>query len=304
MSVAFSLPSGVSGVFAFGEPGMGPDRAPDPSDESPDQAVYENAVLIDHDGLPVADIFGIDAYVVERGPLGTFGRFRGRAMTTVLSDQFDFQIDAGQGIDREQPIGTMLFPQTRIFSPAGEELSADAIEPEAMANVDGILAVSDVDPDVLRAAFIIIERDPEESLKLSGTVLEIDEADSSMRLAAASGDRCIDASGADVYVLSLEEGMLVSTKVELGALEMDQAVDVFGTEGADGCFAAETTLPRAPERCSTTPPLKQLVNGSRDPERSRIRRAALWLLRQGYAEDRLNSVGREKKVVPAIAVLR
>lgn len=204
--------------------------------------VPDNAVLIDHDGFPIGDIFGINAYVVERGELETFSRFEGKATTTVLADQFDFLVEPNQGIVTDLPILTTLFPQTRIFSSDGTEVTPFAIQPESKAVVDGILALSDIDADEVRAAFIMLSND-EQLLTLSGRILSVQETSLSMTIATDTGDRCVDTENADVFVLSLEDGRLVSTKLEFAAdLLIDQHVDVFGEEGIDGCFVAETVL--------------------------------------------------------------
>jgi hypothetical protein len=205
-------------------------------------AIPNHAVLIDHEGFPIGDIFGVDAYVIERGPLGTFDRLKGKATTTVVGGQFDFLVDSHQGIVSDAPILTTLFPETRIFSTVGAELTPAAIQPEVKAVVDSVLVLSYVEPDELRAAFIVLKRDNDDSLKLSGHVLAVNAAADSLTVATGVGDRCVDAEGADVFVLSIEGGHLVSTKVELADLVVDQPVDVFGTEGVDGCFDAQTIL--------------------------------------------------------------
>jgi hypothetical protein len=204
--------------------------------------VPSNAVLIDHDGFPIGDVFGVDAYVIERGALGTFDRLKGKATTTVAGSQFDFLVDGNQGIVSDTPIVTTLFPETRVFSASGIEVSPAAIQPEIRAVVDGVLAVSAVVPDELRAAFIVLELEENTGLKLSGVVLDVNVAADSLIVATDVGDRCVDAESAEVFVLSLDGGRFVSTKIEIGDLDDGQTVDVFGSEGIDGCFDAETIL--------------------------------------------------------------
>lgn len=165
--------------------------------------IADNAVLLNDQGLPVRDIFGIDALVLEEGSLDTYRQYRGKATTTVANDQLDFLVDGNQGVVSDLPILTRLFPDTRIFSTDGTERDSTVIQPELKATVD---------------------------------------SDTALTVATDMGDRCVDADGADVFLVSLIEGHQVSEKIELRELAPDQAVDVFGFEGIDGCFDAETIL--------------------------------------------------------------
>lgn len=203
--------------------------------------IADNAVLLNDQGLPVRDIFGIDALVLEEGSLDTYRQYRGKATTTVANAQLDFLVDGNQGVVSDVPILTRLFPDTRIFSTDGTERDSTVIQPELKATVDGVLALSNMEPDEIRAAFILVELDDDTEVRLSGTVLTVN-SDTALTVATDMGDRCVDADGADVFLVSLIEGHQVSEKIELRELAPDQAADVFGFEGIDGCFDAETIL--------------------------------------------------------------
>lgn len=214
---------------------------PEQCENFEDIEIPENAVVLNDQGLPAHDIFGIDALALESGELETFRQFRGKATTSVVEDQFNFLVDGEQGIATDMPVLTRLFPETRIFSTDGTEQDPGVVQPELKATVDGVLALSDVDPDEIRAAFILVKLDDDTEMRLSGTVLTID-SDIALTIATDTGDRCVDADGADVLLVSHIDGRLVSEKIDLGTLVADQAVDVFGFEGGDGCFEAETIL--------------------------------------------------------------
>lgn len=113
--------------------------------------------------------------------------------------------------------------------------------------MDGVLALSDVDADEIRAAFVVLEDHDDTTIKLSGTVLTIDDETAALTVATDLGDRCIDAGAADVFVLFIEDGRLVTMAADLADLAEYPQLDAFGAEGADGCFDAETILATAAE---------------------------------------------------------
>lgn len=220
------------------EPGQQPPPAKCETFEG--MAIPENAVLVNDQGLPVNDIYGIDALVLEVGSLETYRQYRGKATTSVIESTFNLLVEGNQGIVTDAPILTRLYPETRIFSADGVEQDPSVIQPELKMAVDGVLALSDMAPDEIRAAFILVKLDDDIEMRLSGTVLTIDG--DTLTIATDMGDRCVDAGGSDVFLVSHVDGHLVSEKIELSELVTDQAVDVFGFEATGGCFEAETIL--------------------------------------------------------------
>lgn len=88
---------------------------------------------------------------------------------------------------------------------------------------------------------MLVKLDEDTAIRLSGTMLTV-ESGTSLTIAADTGDHCVDADGVDVFLVSRVDGHKVSEKIEFGDLMTDQSVDVFGSEGTDGCFDARTIL--------------------------------------------------------------
>lgn len=199
-----------------------------------------NTVLVDDQGVPIDDVFGLDALVVEVGELGTYQRLRGEAVTSVVNQQFE--LDVEHGLETENSLLAQLFNETRIFSTDGIERDPTVIQPGTQLELDGVLVLSNSEPDVIRAAFIQVSLDEILEMKLSGTVLIVDDSDQSLSLSTDTGDRCVNAEKADIFEVIVDEGQLVTRKIALSELEPDQAIDVFGFEDIDGCFNADTII--------------------------------------------------------------
>lgn len=96
------------------------------------------------------------------------------------------------------------------------------------------------DPDTLRAALIVIRSESGE-VALEGEVLTVDVAGNSLVMSTGTGDRCVNAPEAEVFLVSDTDG-LSSSRSSLADLTTGQAVTVFGSEGTDGCLVATTIL--------------------------------------------------------------
>ena len=187
--------------------------------------------------------FALDAIVVERGPAGTFPSWKGMARSAVnADDQFDFGLDAGQGFAADTVVTTQLFESTPIVTRRGEYLNRTVIQDGTDMTVDGVLSLSNEDPDLLRAALLIVDFDDEAEDLLRGVVADVDPAAGSLLLTVDGVDRCVDADGADIFVVESDEDQFLSERVELGDLIPGQRADVYGQDRFDGCFEAETII--------------------------------------------------------------
>jgi len=188
----------------------------------------------------------LNAFVVEQGGPGVFRRWRGSVETEVEvnSSRFDFELDAGQGLAGETLIAAQLYEQTRIFTRQGIELDSTALSPGQRAVIDGVLKLSNEEPDELRAALILLEPDGaagEEAL--AGRILIIDAETDSLTLGTGTGDRCVDVlPDAGIFTVQETDEGLDNKRVELGNLEQGQLATAFGAEGVDGCFDADLIL--------------------------------------------------------------
>ena len=197
----------------------------------------------DHDG----DRFAVDAYIIEEGPLGTFKRLAGVITTPVnpATDRFGIDLATGQGIVTDGPLAAQLYPKSRVFSTDGFELSRLDLETGTRAILDSVLAISGASEDVLRTSLVVLDADLGTSeILVNGTVLEVDVLAERLRMSTASGDRCIDTSTADIFLVEDNAGGLESTRGSLDDLVPGQTINVFGAEGVGGCLVASTILAR------------------------------------------------------------
>lgn len=180
----------------------------------------------------------LNAFVVEEGPLHTFRRLRGEVSSPVnpVSDRFDLALAAGQGISADGPLPVQLYAKSRIFSRDGQELLPGDIAVGRDAVVDGVLAVGT--EDVIRAPLVMVtmENPPAES-SFDGTI----QTTNPLIVTVAGGDRCLDASRADVFLVSDVDGFS-SHRGEVGDLAPGQSVSIFGRDGTGGCIAADTII--------------------------------------------------------------
>ncbi len=179
------------------------------------------------------------AEIIELGVEGTFQQLDGVAESVVdADDRFTMSIDPGQGFVAGSEVAVQLQQGTKIINRHGETLGAGAIEPGIQMMVDGVLDIS-VEPDVLFAALIVIDTDAARLDKLSGTLGANPDGSCGFNLATDSGDRSIryDAD-TQAYVVS-DSG---SEQVSVDDLPDGAAADVYGEEGIDGCFDAETII--------------------------------------------------------------
>lgn len=183
----------------------------------------------------------MEAVVIEVGPPGSFVSLNGiaRSAPTDASATFDFEIDLGQGFVEGQQIGVQLLDGTRIFSRKGEELDFNAIAVDTEATVDGVLMLSNTAPDALNAALVVL--DVSATTQLTGEIGVLQAT--TLTLITAGGDRCVAFDNdTDVFQVTLLDDGTLATRITVVDLESGQKIDVFGAEGTDGCFVAESII--------------------------------------------------------------
>lgn len=187
-------------------------------------------------------VFALDVFVIEEGPLGTYARIRGIASSGVdgLNDRFNLAIAPGQGLGTATTLPVQLFGHTHIFSRAGDELGREDIVTGQSALVDGVVVIGT--DDLIRSPLIILDIGPPPGESaLRGEVVSLDTEAESLIVSTESGYRCVDAAGADVFLVNSDDG-LSSTRGDLSDLHPGQDVAIFGEEGVGGCLIADTIL--------------------------------------------------------------
>ncbi|MCC6502497.1 MAG: DUF4382 domain-containing protein [Deltaproteobacteria bacterium] len=187
---------------------------------------------------------GLDAVVVE---WGQFLRIEGiaKSLPDALTGRFDLEVFSGQGF----PSGTVLTVElqdgARVYSATGEELTEADIEGGLKVKVDGVLFLSDTEPDILKASFAVVFKQPFlPLLELEGVVHNLNTAGRSFDLfdPLSSTARCVDVPlSARVFLITVVGSDYVSEEIALSELSENQSVQVYGNNGST-CFTAQTIL--------------------------------------------------------------
>jgi hypothetical protein len=185
--------------------------------------------------------FAFDAFVIEEGPLGTFRRVAGTAASGVdaVTGQFGLDVAPGQGLATDAPLTVQLYEHSRIFNRRGEELTRDDITVGRGALADGVLQVGT--EDLLRSPLVILAPVLPVETVLTGAIASVDTAAGSLIVTTDTGDRCIDASAADIFLVSHADG-LEFTRGGLIDLVPGHRVAAFGSEDTGGCLTASTII--------------------------------------------------------------
>ncbi len=189
------------------------------------------------------------ALVVELGPEGTFDRLKGVAQGGVdeATGQFSLLIDPDQNID----VTVQVQEGTKIVDRKGEMRSIEDIVSGMPMMVEGVVDEM-VDPNVVYAAFIVLDVDGMYLTKLSGTV-NMNPADVcggvglSMNDGIMDRDVRIDSSTLAFLVSPAEGGGVSSAQMDIADIAEGQTIDVYGSEGDGGCFNAEIIIAFAPQ---------------------------------------------------------
>ncbi len=213
------------------------------TDGSEDSADSDSDTDSDSDSSFDEDDLILDAYVIEFGDMGTFERLNGEITDDIdVGDEFGLAIAPGQGFGDDTAITGLYQDGTGVFNKAGERLARDDLLRGQVGHFEGVLALSDDEPDALRTSFIVLDPQAAVGETIAGTIQSVDtEAGQFILTTAETGDRqvCVDDDTNIILVTLTDEGS-ESAEAGLGDLESGLAAEVFGAEGVDGCFEAES----------------------------------------------------------------
>lgn len=185
----------------------------------------------------VDEKFAFDAIVIEIG--GNASQVKGIvASTPDENDQFDLVIDKGAIVKVQLQEGT------KIIGKDGE-LDSGTLAVAQKVEVEGVIVKAAVagDPDVIRAALIIID-DGIYDDRLSGTIgPPLDATNMTFYVSTSTGGRCVDLDNESIIILIAEN--IEGTEIKFGAftdLSVDQSVDIYGHQGVGGCFEANEVV--------------------------------------------------------------
>jgi hypothetical protein len=121
-----------------------------------DLRVGDRVAVLGHYAEDEEGAFAIDAKVIELGGSDAFLTLTG-VVTSCFCEPTEtivVELDPGQGFAEGTVLDVSLTEGTRIFNRAGEELAPEDIEEYDRVEIDGVLFLSDGEPDELRAAVV------------------------------------------------------------------------------------------------------------------------------------------------------
>jgi hypothetical protein len=224
----------------------GPDGEPltiDDLEEGEHATVFGRFSFNDGDERPV-----LNALTVLIGPAGTFAAYKGTAASAVddITNRFDLNLAAGQGIVNTNPIPVQLQPGAVILSKNGDILDASAFETGQAVKVIGVLMLSATDPDFIKAAMVFVDIDSA-NIKLTGTISAITTTLDGFTLMTDSvGDRCVAlTSDTNIFLISEDNGGFSSDEIAAADLVEGQQADVYGQYNLEGCLVADNIVVEA-----------------------------------------------------------
>ena len=177
----------------------------------------------------------LNAVVLEIG--GNAEQIKGNVVSNPMNDQFLVVVDDNGDLVVELQAGTKFYNSDGV-------IGADAIVLGVDVEVEGVKPpkADEADPDLMRAALIFLEADPDE--QVSGTIAEpLDAAMRSFDLTLAEGGPLCVRVNDDADILLVDEANSEVTMGVFADLAVDQAVDLFGeTSAEDQCFDANEVI--------------------------------------------------------------
>jgi hypothetical protein len=185
------------------------------------------------------DDLELAAYLVELGPESNFQRYSGTTETAVNAGQFSLLTDPALNTR----VTVQIYTKTKIISRQGEMLTTDDIALGVPMMVEGVM----VDSNTVSAAFIVLDLDGMYLQKLSGIVND-NPADACGGPGLNMNDGVMDrdvqfSDDTRAFLVGTESGGgFITEEIMPDAIPPGQSIDVYGTEGTDGCFDAETII--------------------------------------------------------------
>ncbi|MGH8496143.1 MAG: DUF4382 domain-containing protein [Gammaproteobacteria bacterium] len=178
------------------------------------------------------------AAVVEIGPPGTFSQVEGVALGAPdASSRFDLERADASVLD------VLLQTGTGIFRRSGERLDSTAIVTGAGIRTEGVLVTSDMDPDLLRAALVIVAGPEAAEATMAGTVQTADAGARSLVVSTDAGDLCVSVPvEADIFLIASSGDGAEGAPGTFSDLAGGTEIEAFGVTDVSGCFVADTVL--------------------------------------------------------------
>ncbi|MFQ5488561.1 MAG: hypothetical protein ACE5ET_09000, partial [Gammaproteobacteria bacterium] len=186
----------------------------------------------------------LNAKIVLVGDAQDLAWASGTVSSAYDSTTNSFELLVASGYDPAPGVALtiQLDEDARVFNRSGDELSPTEIMPGMAVQVVG--RQEDTTSGPVLHAFVIFLHDPAlDSMKMSGTISDLEPLSGSFMLLTPEGDRCIRiGSTADIFRITVADGGFSSEQISRFGLADGQQVDVYGQLATDGCLEAENIL--------------------------------------------------------------
>ena len=178
----------------------------------------------------------LNAVVLEIG--GNAEQVKGSVVSNPMDDQFLMVVDGNGELVVELQAGTKFYDVDGV-------INRNAIVVGVDVEIEGVKP-ADADPDLIRAALVFLEADPDE--QASGTIIlsTLNDAvpESFDLVLEDSSTLCVRLTdGAEILLVDEENSQVtMGTFADLQALTVDPLADLFGTTAADSCFEANEVI--------------------------------------------------------------
>ena len=182
----------------------------------------------------------LNAVVLEIG--GNSEQVKGNVVSNPMNDQFLMVVDDNGDLIVELQPGTDVLAGTKFYDASGA-IDRDAIVIGVDVEIEGVKP-ADADPDVIRAALVFLEADPDE--QISGTIAtDPDDIARTFDLTLEDLSSVCVQVNEDADILLVDATNSVVTMGDFTDLAAEQIVDVFG-EPAENCFNANEVIVTLP----------------------------------------------------------
>lgn len=194
----------------------------------------------DHDDHDEALVFR--AEVIQDGPPGTARAIDGEVLTEVDADgRFQIEVDAGQGFGPGTVLTVQLQEGTGIFSRKGQRLDEGDITPGEPVRVVGVLVISNVEDDFLKASVVVLDVEAMTGERISGEITSVSLGGARLEVETDEGSRCVDVPAeARVFAVTVDGDEAEAKAIDRSDLKPGDQVTVFGVP--NGCLEARTVI--------------------------------------------------------------
>jgi hypothetical protein len=193
----------------------------------------------------------LDASVVE---IGIFSKLKGTIIEELVpadditssSSELIYRLDPGQGFGTRTDVDLLIQDETKIYSSLQRAFLDEWTEEDILgksAEIDGILLLSNSNPDTLVAAFILIDETTASSEKLSGRIDNINYRSRTFDLVLSPSETmCVNVpEDADIFLILKIES---SEMIDFINLHDGLTVDLYKepVDNGSDCFMPETVI--------------------------------------------------------------